>query len=166
MYCRLCGLMMKKLLYLIVLLLASTLSNAKVSAASELSPFERQGWDKNFRLGDSFACFSDKIAGLGFAVPPNQEQGNNMGELQSYTDVSFGFSITEANKIKFSQSYPFSFLGNYEAHAGLNKIREAEFTLSWTEGKIRKATPNSYFLRVIMWGIASTSIMHATCEKL
>ena len=157
---------MKKLLYLTVLLLASTLSNAKASAASELSPFERQGWEKKFRIGDSFACFSDKIAGVGFMVPPNQEQSDNMGELQSYTDVSFGFSITEANKIKFSKSYPFSILGHYEAHAGRNKLREAEFTLGWTEGKLRSATPNSYFLRVIEWGIASTVIMHATCEKL
>ena len=154
----------KNLLLKFTLIVAATTSSVHGDTTA-LQQFTNFGHD--FKIGDSFTCFSDEIATLGFMVPPNSDKSDNMGELTTYKNVGFGFSILNSSTIKFSKSYPFSIFGNYfEANAGMDNSGHIDYNLGLTNGKIRRATPDSYFLRVVGWGIGSTDIMHETCEKL
>ena len=161
--------MIKNLFFKFAFTVAMTTSGAQGDTAA-LKQFSNLGSSNagfDFKIGDSFTCFSDKIATLGFMVPPNSAAGDNMGELTTYKNVGFGFSILNEDTIKFSKSYPFSIFGEYfEASAGINKLGDIDYNLGWTDGKIRRATPDTYFLRVVGWTTGSTNIMHATCEKL
>jgi hypothetical protein len=106
---------------------------------------------------------------VGFFIADNAEEAQQMGNLKTYKNVPFGFSIISKNKIKFSKGYPFSIFGEYyEASAGLTSMGspQIEYTLGNGEGNIRRNDPDTYILRTIRWDLLKTDIMHATCEKL
>ena len=159
-----------KQLRLVLFLIFSTTNI--VAASEELESFGDTNdlatlGKRDFKVGDSFVCQSDRLAQIGFMVPQEIRNDETMGEITSYKDVVFGFSITDAFGIKFSNSYPLVILGNYlEAVAGLNAAGHTEYTLGASKGEIRKATPQKYHLRVVDFAIARTVVMHATCEKL
>ena len=66
--------------------------------------------------------------------------------------VEVGFSIIGPFELKFSNSYPLALFGDiFEASGGINKVGQAEYNLGFSEGKIRKATPEKFHLMVIDW---------------
>ena len=154
---------------ILIFVLTATRICAESSALSsfgDTNDLALQG-KRDFRVGSSFSCYSDRLATIGFMVPYDDESHENMGELKSYKDVAFGFSIIGPFDLKFSNSYPLALFGDiFEASGGIDKLGEAEYTLGFSEGKIRRETPEKYHLRVIDWFISQTTIMHATCEKL
>jgi len=153
----------KNLLLKFTLIVAATTSSVHGDTTA-LQQFTNFGHD--FKIGDSFTCFSDEIATLGFMVPPNSDKSDNMGELTTYKNVGFGFSILNASTIKFSKSYPMSRWKIFEAIAELDSVGNIDYVHGWATGKIRLAKNDTYFLRVVGWNTGSTDIMHATCEKL
>jgi len=157
--------MQKIVLFLILILLAS-FSSSQSAKFSDLEPF-RQKSPGYFKLGDSFSCFSDKITSVGYMFGNRVEKKDQMGELTTYNNVPFGFSINSESTIKFSKGYPFSIFGEYfEANAGKDSLGNINYSLGRSEGRVRRATPDTYYLRVVMWSTSRTAIMHASCEKL
>ena len=157
---------MQRIFFLLILILVASFTSAQGAKSSDLDPFRKQS-PGYFKLGDSFSCFSDKITSVGFMFGNRVEKKDQMGEVTTYNNVPFGFSINSERTIKFSKGYPFSIFDKYfEADAGEDGRGDINYTLGWSEGRIRKATPDTYYLRVVMWSISSTDIMHATCEKL
>jgi len=131
---------------------------------SPLRPITNTGW--MFKIGDSFTCFSDIISTLGYNLPEIADRNEKMGEVTTYKNVGFGFSILNASTIKFSKSYPMSRWKIFEAIAELDSVGNIDYVHEWATGKIRLAKNDTYFLRVVGWNTGSTDIMHATCEKL
>jgi hypothetical protein len=156
---------MQKIFVLLILILVASISSAESTKSSDLEPFRKQS-PYRFKIGDSFSCFSDKITSVGFGFG-NTEEKDQMGEVTTYKDVPFGFSIISESIIKFSKGYPFSIFGEYfEANAGIDRQGHVKYTLGRSEGRIRRRAQDTYFLRVVMWSTTSTDILHASCEKL